>query len=363
MSSVKIAVACLFLLFILTFWGTVAQVQNGLLNAQERYFFSLYFLISGFIPFPGARLVLWVLFINLICAAVRHFVFRLQNIGILIIHFGLLTYFVAAFFVFNLAHESHLTLREGQGANLTASYHDWELSVWPETAQAGKRHVYAFDAKDLVPGKILTFAPLNLGVITETYYLNAQAYLSPDDAVTPDFKNDTGIKAITRVAQNKDPEKNVPAAIFSVKPNSGGAERVLLYGGESKPTQIVLGDKTYNFLLRRKRFELPFLVALIDVAMQKHPGTEVARSYESKVKVDYEGVSRESRIYMNNPLRYRNFTLYQATYAIDAMGREISTFAVVRNPAQVMPYISCFIVFAGLATHFLLNAFRGRSVK
>jgi hypothetical protein len=39
-SSVKIAVVCLLLLFVLTFWGTVAQVQQGLYVAQERFFHS-----------------------------------------------------------------------------------------------------------------------------------------------------------------------------------------------------------------------------------------------------------------------------------------------------------------------------------
>ena len=38
LGSVRITVACLFLLFILTFWGTIAQVQQGLYAAQDRFF-------------------------------------------------------------------------------------------------------------------------------------------------------------------------------------------------------------------------------------------------------------------------------------------------------------------------------------
>jgi len=70
LSSTRITVVCLFLLFILTFWGTIAQVQQGLYAAQDRFFNSFYFLAAGWIPFPGAQLVLWVLFVNLICMVI-----------------------------------------------------------------------------------------------------------------------------------------------------------------------------------------------------------------------------------------------------------------------------------------------------
>jgi hypothetical protein len=56
---------------------------------------------------------------------------------------------------------------------------------------------------------------------------------------------------------------------------------------------------------------------------------------------------------MNNPLRFKDYTLYQASFAVDQAGRNKSTLAVVKNSAQVMPYISSLLVFAGLLVHFL----------
>ena len=56
LSSPRITVVCLFLLFILTFWGTIAQVQQGLYLAQERYFFNSFFFSAGYrfyALFPG----------------------------------------------------------------------------------------------------------------------------------------------------------------------------------------------------------------------------------------------------------------------------------------------------------------------
>src|SRR5262245_56931654 len=97
LASLKITVTCLSLLFILTFWGTIDQVENGLYHSTEQFFHSFFFFGFGFLPFPGAQSVLWILFINLVAVTLIRFSFKWSNIGILIIHLGLLTYFVSAF--------------------------------------------------------------------------------------------------------------------------------------------------------------------------------------------------------------------------------------------------------------------------
>ena len=92
LASLKIAVLGLFLLFILTFWGTVAQVEHGLYASQERYFSSFYFLAMGFLPFPGGQLVLWMLFVNLFCAFFTRIVFSSDKVGLIIVHCGLMLF-------------------------------------------------------------------------------------------------------------------------------------------------------------------------------------------------------------------------------------------------------------------------------
>ena len=91
--------------------------------------------------------------------------------------------------------------------------------------------------------------------------------------------------------------------------------------------------------------------------MQVHPNTQIARSYESLVEVINNDVAREVLISMNHPLRFNNYTLYQASYKIDALGRESSTLAVVRNSGRLLPYIASLVTFSGLVTHFLMMAF------
>ncbi len=126
LSSVRLTVVALFLLFVLTFWGTVAQVEQGLYAAQERFFASFFFLAGGWLPFPGAQLVLWVLFINLVSMLISDFdrFRRWSSLGNLIIHLGLLLYFIAAFCIFHLSRESYVRLMEGTTATVSRSYTD-----------------------------------------------------------------------------------------------------------------------------------------------------------------------------------------------------------------------------------------------
>ena len=82
LASVRISVVCLLLLLGLTAWGTVYQAEYGLYAAQTRFFYSWYFLVGGFLPLPGAQLVLWVLFFNLIASMLFRVTYSLSLIHI-----------------------------------------------------------------------------------------------------------------------------------------------------------------------------------------------------------------------------------------------------------------------------------------
>jgi hypothetical protein len=354
LSSIKITVTCLGLLFILTLWGTIAQIDQGLYLAQERFFFSWFFLIFGFLPFPGAKLVLWVFFLNLVCNAITRFVYKWSHLGILIIHIGLLTYFLSAFVTFYATKESQVTLLEGEGSNVSLSYHDWELSVWP-AEKGNHKTVYAYDLNPSLAGHTLTFPKLNLSATIVSFYPNTQAYRGPTDK-SP-YRNDSGISSLNPVGVDKEPEKNMPGVTLQIRSNtkfsSEGAD-ILLYAGESKPNKIRVGHEQYNVQLRRKRNMLPFVLTLKKFEMEVHPGTEIAKSYQSLVEIEHDKFKREVLIYMNHPLRYKDYTLYQASYSIDQLGQKRSTLAIVKNVGRGLPYVSSLITFAGLVTHFLL---------
>lgn len=360
LSSVKITVICLSLLFILTLWGTIAQIDLGLYLAQEQFFNSLYFIAGGFLPFPGARLVLWVLFINLVCVSITRFVYRWSHVGITVIHAGLLLFLVSAFVTFHFSKETNVTLREGEGTNVSVSYHDWELSVWEDKASTlGEKEVAAYIIKPGFVGKELNFDNKGFTVSVKSFFSNASAYVSRLEGESS-YLNGSGIQSLTAKALEKDFEKNIPGGIFDIKQGGIPQVKILLYGAENQPTPVNIGGKIYNFQLRRERSVLPFIIKLNDFRMEKHPNTEIARSYQSLVELTTKTVPREVLISMNNPLRFKDFTLYQASYALDAAGREYSTLATVQNSGRVLPYVASFVTVLGLFIHLLALVFTKR---
>jgi len=351
-SSVKLAVLCLLMLLFLTLWGTIDQVNNGLYLAQQKFFYSWFILLYDVLPVPGAQLVMWVLFINLALVAILRFEYTWTKAGHLITHLGLMSFLVAAFVTFKLCEESYLTLREQETSNVSTAYHDWELSVWKESADT--KNVTAYDARNFQFGKVLDFTEHGFSLIVKDYFSNCNAYASPsqDSSKRVSYINASGIKSLRKMTLQKEPEKNLPGGTFILKRAGVEDVLVLLYGGETKETPIKVGQETYFLSLRLKRSAMPFSIKLLDFRMEVHPATELARSYESEVEVQTPEMNRRTLISMNNPLRHKDYTFYQSSYSIDEQGRESSTLAVVKNSGRLLPYISCGLTFLGLLIHF-----------
>jgi len=355
LSSAKITVACLFLLFILTFWGTIAQVQQGLYAAQDRFFNSFFFLAGGFFPFPGAQLVLWVFFVNLICSMILTWkkYSQWENLGLLIIHFGLIIYFIAAFMIFHVSQESNVHLAEGEGTNVSTSYQAWELAYWKD---GGNKHqVTSLDTKNFKSGYQVPFDNKDFSLTVHAFYLNSDAFSDNTAKLDPLILNASGITILNEKALDKEREQNIEGGIFDLKANNKSYS-LYLYGAEAQATSVKIAGQDYFFILRHRRFPLPFEIRLDHFKAEFHPGTEMAKSYESLVTITTGALQRQVRIYMNNPLRYKDYTVYQASYDTDSTGRQYSTLAVVKNYARVLPYIACLLVFFGLALHFLIQA-------
>lgn len=363
LTSVKLTVVLLSLLFILTFWGTVAQVYNGLYLAQQRYFESFYFLAMGFFPFPGGQLVMWGLFTNLVSVAFLRLAYRWRNSGIVIIHYGLLLFLFSGFVTLFSTHETYLSLQEGHASNVSSAYYNWEISVWEKSSSGSAsnidREVTAVSANKLNQGQVIDLSELGFQMTVKEFHKNCGAYQENADRGNNPL-NGSGIHVLKPLPLDKQPEKNDPGVILTVQPAKGEKMDILLFGNELQPTSFKAGDKEYTMALRLARQPLPFTLKLDDFVMEKHPGTETARSFKSLVSIETQGAWRNKTISMNNPLRYRDFTIYQASYAIDQMGRETSTLAVVKNAGRVLPYVSTFVTFAGLALHFILMAFSSK---
>jgi len=350
LASLKLTVIGLFLLAVLVFWGTLYQVQFGLYAAQQRFYNSWIVMVMGAIPFPGAQLVLFVLFFNLLASMLVQIRYGWRHTGVLLIHAGVLVLLGGGYVTHLHAQESFLTLEEGQSSNLSSSYHAWELAVWREGSEP-EREVWAIDADNLGQ-QAVQVGPLR--IVAERLYPNARAFIGGETGGSLP-RNASGITSLEPAPTKSDPAENLPGGIFSVSTDGGVPERITLFGGEERAATVASGETAWAVRLRRKQFPLPLDLKLIDFRRELHPNSEMAKSYSSLVQVDTESGSRQALIEMNQPLRYRGHTLFQSSFSILDDQRETSTFAIVRNRGRLLPYVASIVTFLGLALHFGLQ--------
>jgi len=122
---------------------------------------------------------------------------------------------------------------------------------------------------------------------------------------------------------------------------------------------VTVGDKNYDIALRFQRNYKPYSIQLIDVRKDDYVGTNTPKNYSSDIRFIDESrkVNRETRIWMNNPLRYAGETFYQSGWVADR-GREYTTLQVVRNHGWLIPYVACMIVAWGMLAQFSLTLVR-----
>jgi len=349
MFSIPLTVFCLALLMILTFWGTLYQVEHGLYAAQEKFFTSWAVWVLGVIPFPGGKLVLGVLMINLLGYMINMLAFQPLKPGIVMIHAGLLIMLIGGAITHYYGEESYLSLWEGETSNVSSAYHEWELAVWKR--DGAMRDVLAIDTKGLPAGETLSFAPTPITVEVKEYHGNARAYQNKSEP-SP-YLSAMNISRIEGAPLRKEPVENIPAGIFTVRAPDMEPKDVLLFGDDTAPLIIPVGDEEYSIGLRQIRRPMPLLIKLIDFRKELHPGTQTPKSFSSLVEVQADGITRQLTISMNKPLRHRGYTLYQQSYRETPDGKESSTFAVTHNIGRLLPYVSTGIVVLGMIVHFM----------
>jgi len=207
-SSLKLTVICLLILIIIIIWGTVYQSNNGLFQAQQKFFHSWVFFIFGFIPFPGTNLTLTILFLNLIASMVFRIGLKWQKSGIILIHLGIIVLLVGGFISSFSSIESVLQLKEGGEDNLSAAYHKWEIAVWQD--RSADRTIFAVDADSLNPGDSRYFEALDVRITIENYYKNSLAFQSKKPQPGGNqIANSSGIILLRLQKSEKEPSQNV----------------------------------------------------------------------------------------------------------------------------------------------------------
>jgi hypothetical protein len=149
LTSLKVTVVLLLLSTLLVFLGTLAQVNEGLWEAQERWFKS-YFVFrhagdAWWVPpvFPGGYTLGFSLLFNLIAAHIHRFQWSAKKVGIHLTHAGIVLLLVGQLATDMLSRESFVSFEEGQTRDYSEAHRTVELVVLGEP-QNGRERVVAF---------------------------------------------------------------------------------------------------------------------------------------------------------------------------------------------------------------------------
>jgi hypothetical protein len=417
LASMRLAVVLVVLLGLLTWLGTLAQIDRSTFDVQREYFESWYVLaelplswwgrdlFTLVIPLPGAYPVMGLLGLNLLVGGLVRLRLQAKNAGVLITHIGILLLLVAGFVKLHFSFAGHLALYEAPAAGAAAgpvgdplhesstfvSFHDYELAllkdlgdsveerVVPEASLWAARPTGGPGARRGRLSGLLQSAGLE--TVGETVVLRA-----PDlpftvqvhhwfDNCRPTPKGPM-VAAETPVVDGaflrpveiaREREQNTAGCYVTVLGQAGERVEGILWGLEMRPFEkgrfpltFTIAGQRWGLDLRRVMYELPFGVRLDKFQKSDHPGTTMARDFRSFVTVQEPGRERQVQIYMNTPLRQDGYVVYQTNWGPQQGGGPpwYSVFEIANNPSDVWPAVACGVIALGLLVHFVTKLAR-----
>jgi hypothetical protein len=359
LGSFGLACALLLVLFLLTLFGTLYQVEGGLYQAQKRYFESWIVVQKVPVPLvlPGGLPTMGLLALNLLVGGLVRIRKSAATAGVIVIHVGIALMLAAAFVKQYHSDDGHLTIREGDTEDEFESYYLWEVAVW-DAAQQGRleEHLIPHEQLSHLTGdraRTFTSPALPFDIELSGYMRNCRPL--PKGPMWEADSPVVGGYALKRMDDELEAERNFAGLTVRYRDRSSGATKEdILSSLEQFPSTFESGGKTWAIALRHKRYSMPFAIRLEDFRKLDHPGMALARSFESDVTRIEGGAERPVRIQMNEPLRHGGLVLFQSSWA--PQDREIprmySVFSVVRNPSDYWPLYSCIVIAVGLLMAF-----------
>ena len=400
-TSLQLTVTLLGFGILLVFVGTVAQADEGLYQAQERYFKHWFVwgitMFGRRIPFglPGGYLIGTLLLINLTAAHIKRFQLTKKKLGIHLTHVGVILLLVGQLTTDIFSRETQMRFAEGESKSWSESSMDYELAFATEV-DANNEQVVVIPESIVARGGEIKHEKLPFTVRVKNYWPNS------DPSFRAPMQENAALLTTNGVARNFDfrempvthamDTKNVPVAILELAGPNGplgtwvaagwsGDESMssairrsyLRQAGRemadsitarlTEPQSVEVGGKKYTFTLRPVRAYKPYSMTLLKTTHTTYPGRpDLPKDFRSRVRINnpQRGEDREVEIYMNSPLRYAGLTFYQHQMVGDDLAMQFaetpsSVLQVVRNPSWLTPYAGCIVVAAGLVIQFMIH--------
>jgi hypothetical protein len=299
-----------------------------------------------------------------------------QRAGMVLLHAGILFLLIGEFVTAQFAVEATMTIREGETVNYFDRSQELELA-FTDTSNPDHDEVTVFHQRMLKDGAVVQSEALPFEVKIHRYMINSnrpQPLQGISEGLRSSYPKYEGYGSRLYVAEQREVSgtgglRNAPAVDVELfdreSGNSIGRYILSLWfypnfvnRSWDMPTNFKVGERDYTVYFRFRREYAkspsgnPYSITLHDFVHEKYEGTQMPKDFASRIHLVNKGdsVDRELRIWMNNPLRYARRTFYQSGYLPNDSG---TVLQVVRNDTWMIPYLSCMIVFVGMAGQFI----------
>lgn len=364
LASLRLTIFALSAALILVFFGTFAQVKNGLYFVQEQYFQSWVIWWSPesgswSIPvFPGGHCIGAILLINLLCSCIDRFRFSRRKIGFYLTHLGLMVMLVGALVTDLYSVQSFMQLNEGDSKDFSEDPSRMELVMVEETDR-GDDQVTVIPSEILATGGTIVTNTLPFKIVVKKWVQNSEIRpLSPGGnphlpAASNGFGQYHSLLPLPRATRMN--ERDVMSAVVEIIPTQSTTSlgTWLISDAFTTPQTFEVDQRKWTFVFRPLRYYKPYQLTLKSFKQENYPGTSIPKSFTSQVEL-LDAPSHDSRlvmISMNHPLRHAGDTYYQSKPS----GDHGVVLQVVRNPGWKTPYIACVLMTLGMLIQFLTH--------
>ncbi len=322
-------------LMVLTVMGTIIQKDIGLYDAVNLYFHGIITWI-GPVPTPGGLTILGLIFISLLVNFLFYSGWSWRKAGINLSHFGILLLLFGGILTIITKKEGFMIIPEGEQKNYFSDYHNRVVKIGGDV----------FNFSDLKKNQVITAGDITLNILDKCDNCDARA---PSGR----YKNLKGLAVnmeLFSTPSELNKEVNFSGLMFEITTPAAVHGTYLIM--EDIPKNPIINEMEIK--LTRAQTPLPFSIMLQDFRKIDYPATIKAREFESDLIINSNGNEWPVSISMNKPLRYKGYSFYQSSFDQTAQG-EVTVLTAVKNTGRLFPYLSSFIVLAGLLLHAIIR--------
>jgi hypothetical protein len=165
------------------------------------------------------------------------------------------------------------------------------------------------------------------------------------------------VRTVTPETPPAKEERRQPAVRLHLEGRDARSEPVWVLWGDE--VRVALGELKATIAYRAPEAALPFKVTLLRFNNEPYPGSRMASTFESTVRVeDPDEGTFEALISMNHPLHHRGYIFFQSSFV---EGRPMmSIFSVARAPGLPLVYLGTTLIGLGIVWMFYVKPWLAR---